>query len=174
MLASVGVVVVGSLAFLAGAGVASHQNGAETEALSVGAGAFDVRREGTAEFRGDFHARRVLFAFRPVGGVMATSRGSLYACGGFGYDLYLGSRFVFSPSFAPGLYSRGSGLELGSAVEFRSQVELLYRFKSRSRLGVLWSHMSNAGIGSTNPGAESLLVTFSVPLHSGKAAPRQP
>ena len=34
-----------------------------------------------------------------------------------------------------------------------------------SRLGVAISHMSNAGLTKRNPGAQSLLLMYSVPLY---------
>ena len=39
---------------------------------------------------------------------------------------------------------QGDGLDLGYGLEFRSQLEIAYRFDNRSRLGVAVSHMSNA------------------------------
>ena len=79
-------------------------------------------------------------------------------------DVYFGKRVVLTPSFGAGLYAEGSGKDLGHAVEFRSQIELSYRFDNRSRLGVAFSHISNASIADDNPGVEILNVYYSLPL----------
>ena len=49
-------------------------------------------------------------------------------------------------------------------LEFRSQIEFAYRFDDRSRLGLAVSHMSNASIANENPGTESAILYYSVPL----------
>ena len=95
----------------------------------------------------------------PAGRVSSYSAGILM-------DISFGRRVVATPSFAPGYYARGSGYNLGHAIEFRSQFELAYRFDDRSRLGVSFGHMSNAGIGDKNPGTESLMLNYSIPLSS--------
>ncbi|MBT4488902.1 MAG: acyloxyacyl hydrolase, partial [Rhodospirillaceae bacterium] len=41
-----------------------------------------------------------------------------------------------------------------------------YRFSDRSRLGVALSHISNASIGDKNPGAESLMLTYALPVRN--------
>lgn len=94
---------------------------------------------------------------------MANSAGSLHAFGGFLLDVYLGDRFVVTPSFAPGLYSAGRGKDLGFPVEFRSQLEVSYRFSSGTRIGVGMNHISNAKLGHINPGIESVSFTLSTP-----------
>jgi len=38
-----------------------------------------------------------------------------------------------------------------------------YRFDDRSRLGISIDHTSNAGIGDTNIGAESIMLNYSIP-----------
>ena len=73
---------------------------------------------------------------------------------------------MVTPSFAPGFYDQGdSTLDLGHELEFRSQIEFAYRFDNRSRLGVAVSHYSNASIGDENPGTESAILYYSIPLN---------
>ncbi|MDP6622047.1 MAG: acyloxyacyl hydrolase, partial [Alphaproteobacteria bacterium] len=62
-------------------------------------------------------------------------------------------------------YHRGQGKDLGHWIEFRSQLELAYRFDDRSRLGVSLSHISNASLDDNNPGTESLMLNYAVPFH---------
>jgi hypothetical protein len=136
--------------------------------LTLSAGWFDMNRqkndaiEGRLEYRSDYK----LWIFKPFGGVMGTDDGATYVYAGVLIDVFLGRRWVVTPSFAPGWYRRGGGLDLGHALEFRSQLEVAYRFDNRSRLGVSFGHMSNASIGDKNPGAESLMLNYSIPIGS--------
>ena len=98
---------------------------------------------------------------------MATSDGGAYGYGGISFDLFFGRRIVLTPSFAAGYYHEGNGRDLGHEVEFRSGVELAYRFDDRTRLGVLFYHLSNAGLGDHNPGTEVLSLSYSIPLGPG-------
>ncbi len=101
---------------------------------------------------------------KPFGGVMATTDAAIYGYAGFMLDIYFGRRIVFTPNVAVGLYSDGDGKDLGSVIEFRSGVELAYRFDSRARLGVAFHHISNASIEDINPGTETLTLVLSMPL----------
>ncbi len=96
----------------------------------------------------------------PMAGAMATARGSLYVYAGFGLDLTLGEGFFLRPSWAAGLFKQGEDLRLGGPIEFRSALELSRRLTDRSRLGLTFYHLSNAGFFSRNPGSESLVLTF--------------
>ena len=134
--------------------------------ISFAGGYFDWNRQKdeAAEFRLEFRSAEKFWIFKPLGGIMATSDKAFYVYAGVGIDVYLGNRVVITPSFAPGYYHKGDGLDLGHELEFRSQLEIAYRFDNRSRLGVAISHMSNASIGDTNPGTESAMVYYSVPI----------
>jgi len=126
--------------------------------------AFDDETEamGGIEWRSDF---RQLIVTPMIGGFV-TSDGSLYGYGGLFVDLDLTDRFVVRPSLAVGAYSEGSGKDLGGTLEFRTAIELAWRFENLSRLGVEFAHVSNAGIHDYNPGMETLTVNYSLPLDS--------
>lgn len=134
--------------------------------LTLGAGWFDWNRqkEQGAHLDLEYRSDLKLWIFKPRAGLMATSTGSFYAYAGVGIDVYFGRRFVVTPSFTPGYYVQGGGLDLGHELEFRSQVEFAYRFDDRSRLGLAVSHISNASIADDNPGTELLTVYYSVPI----------
>ena len=137
----------------------------EPEFLAVSLGAFDMSDDETSaeariEYRSDW--RRWLVA--PMVGLMVNSDGGVYGYGGLYLDVFLGRRLVITPNFAIGGYAEGAGKDLGSILEFRSGVEIAYRFDNRARLGVAFQHISNAGIVDTNPGAESLVITYAIPL----------
>ena len=136
--------------------------------VTLAGGWFDMNRQKdeAGEFRLEYRSDKKFLLFKPFGGVMATSGGASYYYAGILIDVFLGRRVVATPSFAPGLYAKSSGYDLGHVIEFRSQFELAYRFDDRSRLGVSFGHMSNAGIGDKNPGTESLMLNYSTPLSS--------
>jgi hypothetical protein len=67
-------------------------------------------------------------------------------------------------SFAPGYYRAGGGKDLGYPLEFRSGIELGWRFHE-GRVGVELYHLSNASLARHNPGEESLVLTLALPLH---------
>jgi hypothetical protein len=134
--------------------------------LSVAAGYFDWadQDDTAAEFRMEYRSSEKFWIFKPLAGAMATTDGAWFLYAGFATDVYFGNRVVVTPSFAPGYYHHGSGLDLGYELEFRSQIEFAWRFDDRSRLGLALSHMSNASLGDTNAGAESAMIYYSMPI----------
>jgi lipid A 3-O-deacylase len=163
-LASVGTVIVGAAAFVGGAFVAPRADPGERNHLIASVGDYDVlrNRASAAEFRLGYRWQPTGWRLRPWVGAMATSKRSSWFGAGIAYDFPLGQRVVLTPSFAPGLYSRGDGFDLGHVVEFRSQLEAAYRVSKRSRIGISLSHMSNAKLGALNPGEESLMLNCTV------------
>jgi len=138
---------------------------AEDPALyKFGIGAFDVnKRDDTAvEFRLEYQGEAFWEQLKPIAGISGTTDGGAYVFAGLAYDFSLGENFYVTPSIAPGLYAKGSGKDLGHALEFRSQLEAGYKFNDQSRLGVAVSHRSNAGIGDKNPGEETATLYYSV------------
>ncbi len=135
--------------------------------LSAAVGVFSVDqdRNRAAEFRLEYRSNLKLWIFKPMAAVAATSDGSVFLGAGILADIVLGSRFVLTGSVLANYYVQGSSdLDLGYPLEFRSQAEIAYRFDDRSRLGIALSHYSNAGIGDTNPGTETVSLYYSVPL----------
>ena len=66
----------------------------------------------------------------------------------------------FTPSFAPGLYSKGDGKDLGHILEFKSELQFSLDVFSNSELGFSYNHISNASLGDKNPGANSYMINF--------------
>jgi lipid A 3-O-deacylase len=143
---------------------------ADPPRIAVGAGAFDVtpgngNHSGTAaELRAEYRFGDVLWFVSPFIGVTGTSSAGFYGYGGFGIDVNFGPNFVLTPNVAGGYYARGLGTNLGSWWEFRTGIELAWRFEDKSRLGVALHHMSNAGLTQRNPGQNSVVLMYSVPL----------
>lgn len=135
--------------------------------ISFGAGYFDFNRQKDegGEFRLEYRSDYKLWQLKPFVAAGGATSGHGFIGVGILMDVFLGRRFVVTPSFAPHFYFGGdSDLDLDYPLEFRSQIEFAYRFDDRSRLGVAVSHYSNASLGDSNPGTETLSVYYSVPF----------
>jgi lipid A 3-O-deacylase len=135
--------------------------------LTLAVGKFDVfrNREEDAEIRLDYRFGNKFWIFKPfLTGAYVTNNSSFIGAGVL-VDIYLGRRFVLTPQFSP-TYWRGktSNLDLGHELEFRSRLELAYRFDDRSRIGISIDHSSNAGLGDGNPGVESVMLNYSMSM----------
>jgi lipid A 3-O-deacylase len=143
---------------------------ADPPSIAPGAGVFDLnpnRKPGSghaAQLQGEYRFGDVLWIVAPFIGLMGTSAGAFYGYAGFGFDINFGGNWVVTPSFAGGYWYRGGGTNLGSWWEFRSGAEFDYRFENRSRLGIAFYHISNAGLTRENPGEQALLLVYTVPL----------
>lgn len=152
--------------------VAVHAQGAPS-LLVLGAGATDVLEGGgraAADLRLEYRAglsllpfAEPLFAVRPWVGAEGTSRGSVWGGAGLLLDIPVW-RFSLVPQAGVGAYGQGRGRALGSPLEFRVGMELAYRFDDGSRVGAMFTHMSNAGVARRNPGTEAIIVTYQIPL----------
>jgi len=101
---------------------------------------------------------------RPIAGGMVTHEGALNLHAGFTFDLPLGRRLALRPSFAPGYYRQGGGKDLSHPLEFRSGLEIGWRFAGGTRVGVELYHLSNASLADRNPGENSLVLMVAVPM----------
>jgi len=156
-----------AVAMISGVGASFPAFADDPDFLSFSAGSYDWNRqkEQGAEFRLEYRSDTKLWVFKPFAALAATSTGQGFLGAGVLVDVFLGRRFVVTPSFAPHFYTGGnSKLDLDYPVEFRSQLEVAYRFDDRSRLGLAVSHYSNASLGDTNPGTESAMLYYSVPF----------
>lgn len=139
----------------------------EPDFIAFSAGVFDFgKNQKAAEARIEYRSDIRMWIFKPLVGAMLTSDSGSYGYAGVLVDMFLNRRTVASISFAPGIYAKGKGKNLGNELEFRSQLELAYRFDDRSRFGLAFSHMSNASIGNKNPGSESLMLVYAIPFHN--------
>ena len=141
--------------------------------LVLGAGGTDLLeggRRAAADFWLEYRAglsllpfTQPLLAVRPWAGLEGTSRGSFWGGGGLLLDVPIG-RFSLVPQVGVGGYEQGGGKNLGSPLEFRTGIELAYRFGDGSRIGAEFTHMSNADIARHNPGTEAITVSYQIPL----------
>ena len=95
----------------------------------------------------------------PITGGFITENKALYVYTGAQADFEFGS-FTITPSFAPGYYNQGGGKDLGYPLEFKSEVQISLDLNDSTRLGVSYNHISNASLGSKNPGANSYIFNF--------------
>ena len=139
--------------------------GAGEPILRLEAGRFDaIRAKAPATQFGLQYRPGLSFAgLEFMVGAMATTDKSLHGYAGLGIEIPIGPFVFVRPSFAPGLWHRGDGKDLGHAVEFRSALELGVRLGS-IRVGGEIYHLSNASLGTRNPGEESVVVTVAFPL----------
>lgn len=145
---------------------AARAAGPDGDLMAFSAAWFDVnqRDEEAGEFRIEYRADERMWIFKPFGGAMATTDGALHGFAGVLIDIPLWNRIYVTPSFAPGLYHDGNGKDLHHTLEFRSQIEISYRFDNGHRLGASFNHISNANLGDDNPGVESAALTYIVPF----------
>ena len=147
----------------------SQEKKGDPSFVAVGAGSFDFNRkkDDGLELRIEYRSGQKFMdtIFKPFGAVGYSPNDHTFFGGGLLVDMFFGRRYVLTPSFGPHIYSGGnSKLDLGHKLQFRSQLEFSYRLDDRARLGVAVSHYSNAGLGSKNPGTESLIVYYNHPL----------
>lgn len=139
----------------------------ENSYLSLSAGYFDLfESDSSGDFRVEYTDADTLFwVLKPWMGAEATTEGSLWGGGGLKAGFMLAPNIYLDPSVGVGLYNHGGDdTDLGSAIEFRTQLEGGYQFTNGHRVGVAFGHESNLGLGDSNPGAETLNVYYHMPV----------
>ena len=96
----------------------------------------------------------------PITGGFITENSSAYIYTGIEWNVDIGNKILFTPSFAPGLYSQGDGKDLGHVIEFKTEIQASYAISESSSFGVLYNHISNASLGDKNPGANSYMFNY--------------
>mgnify|MGYP001255614054 CR=1 FL=1 len=107
----------------------------------------------------DLFRESFLGKLSPITGGFLTEKNAFYIYTGAQAEYDLGP-FKITPSFAPGYYSFGDGKDLGSPLEFKSEVQVSLNFLKNSELGMSYNHISNASLGDKNPGANSYMFNF--------------
>ena len=95
----------------------------------------------------------------PITGGFITENSAAYIYSGIEWNIGMGS-FMFTPSFAPGLYAEGDGKDLGHVLEFKTEVQLSYNVTEKTNFGMSYNHISNASLGDKNPGANSYMFNY--------------
>ena len=95
----------------------------------------------------------------PITGGFLTEKSAFYLYTGAQAEYNLGL-FKITPSFAPGYYNAGDGKDLGSALEFKSEIQMSLNLSDSTEFGMSYNHISNASLGDKNPGANSYMINF--------------
>ena len=147
--------------------------------LAVSVGGFDVNdNESAGEFRIEYRSDRRYFFLKPMigamlntdGGVgplvglMVGGKGSVFVYAGVYGDFFLGPKLVIRPEGGLGVFREGDAKDLGGVLEIHSALTIAYIFDNGARLGITGAHISNAGNHGSNPGLESLLLSYAVPI----------
>jgi len=150
-----------------------------------GLGIYDIKFDGNeknqaTDFRYEFRSDTSLldigpkednfFFLKPFFGIEITNDSASYFLTGIYFEDNLGelfegdkSKFFFTPSFGAGIYDDGSGKKLGNDLQFRTALELSYELKNKNRIGISFSHISNANLGDKNPGVEIISFSYQIP-----------
>ncbi|MDR3440316.1 acyloxyacyl hydrolase [Telmatospirillum sp.] len=139
----------------------------EPSYLDLGLGAFNIQEHGPsgaeAEAKIEFRYGQKLFYIGPAIGLLSTQNGAVFGYVGIYSDLKYYS-FTVTPLAGVGGYHRGGGEDLGNTFQFRLSLTVSHELDNRSRLGVQFAHISNAGISDINPGDNELLVSYAIPI----------
>jgi hypothetical protein len=107
----------------------------------------------------DLFRKTFLGYLSPITGGFLTENNAFYFYTGVQSEYNLG--FVtITPSFSPGYYGEGDGKDLGSPLEFKTEVQASLNLSDSFQLGVSYNHISNGGLGDKNPGANSYMFNL--------------
>ena len=107
----------------------------------------------------DLFNKSILGKISPITGGFITENNAFYLYTGVQAEYELGFLKI-TPSFAPGYYNYGNGKDLGYPLEFKSEIQVTLNLTESSNLGMSYNHISNASLGSKNPGANSFMFNF--------------
>ena len=150
-----------------------------------GIGIYDIKFDGSEKnqavgFRYEYRSDKSLvdigpeednfFFLKPFFGIEYTNDSASYFLTGIYFEDNLGelfegdkSKFFFTPSFGAGIYDDGSGKKLGNDLQFRTSLEVSFELKNKNRIGISFSHISNANLSDKNPGVEILSFSYHIP-----------
>jgi hypothetical protein len=133
--------------------------------LMVGVGGWEFDRSNLSKPELDLILRPAhsWWVIKPQLGVTVAGDGDVVAFAGPLVEYYVTPHLVGTVSTSIATWF-GSGFNLGSRVEFHSSGEVAWRFDDASRLGVGLFHTSNADLTKRNPGSDSLVLTYAIPI----------
>ena len=115
---------------------------------------FGIQHQNEELFRDSF-----LGKISPITGGFLTANSAFYLYTGVQAEYEIGALKI-TPSFAPGYYNYGSGKDLGYPLEFKTEVQMSLSLSDDTQFGMSYNHISNASLGSKNPGANSYMFNF--------------
>ncbi len=135
--------------------------------LLMGAGVLDpLHRAEHSQWMAalEYRFKELRWNLRPWLGVAHAERGTTLASAGLVYTLAVTSGLRFSAGWAPSYYDAGAGRDLGSRFDFYSFAEAEYAFENQHVVSLRFGHLSNCGFAGSNPGTETLMLSYSLPL----------
>ena len=109
----------------------------------------------------DLFRDTIIGKFKPITGAFITGDSAIYLYTGIEGQYGIGPVKIL-PSFSPGYYEKGgAGKDLGSVLEFKSEIKLGIDLFENSKFSYSYSHISNNDWGETNPGTDNQQITFS-------------
>lgn len=164
----VGRLLAGAVLLAAAAGTSARAEEPAGDLFAFGAGYFDVFSQvnPAADFRFDYRSEAHWGFLRHWAGIEATTDGGFWIGGGIQVEIMPWKGLVLSLSSGPGYYHQGSGKDLGGPLEFRTTAEIGWQSSLGTRLTLSISHHSNADIYDHNPGVETILLTYQIPLEN--------
>ena len=118
------------------------------------AGLFGLQHQNDDLFRKSF-----LGKISPITGGFLTENSAFYLYTGAQAEYDFGL-LTITPSFAPGYYNSGNGKDLGSVLEFKSEIQMTLNLSDSTEFGMSYNHISNASLGDKNPGANSYMFNL--------------
>ena len=95
----------------------------------------------------------------PITGGFLTANNAFYLYSGIQSEYEMGP-ITITPSFAPGYYNYGDGKDLGHPLEFKTELQVSFDLSKSTQMGMSYNHISNASLGTKNPGANSYMFNF--------------
>jgi len=144
---------------------AAEEESDETE-INLFTGMFDFSDDkqasglvGVQHQNDELFRKSFLGKLSPITGGFLTEKNAFYLYSGVQAEYEIGF-LTITPSFAPGYYNYGDGKDLGYPLEFKSEVQMSLNLSENTQLGMSYNHISNASLGSKNPGANSYMLNF--------------
>lgn len=134
--------------------------------ISISTAIFDVLQNDIPSLEGrvEYRFNSAEWPLKPFTGFMANTDGGRYIYAGLFFEISITDFFSLIPSFAPGFYIRNFSKDLHSLLEFRSQIEAIIALSKNLKAGFSFNHISNASLGESNPGVESIALTVQLPV----------
>jgi lipid A 3-O-deacylase len=107
----------------------------------------------------DLFRESFLGKISPITGGFVTEKSAFYLYTGAQAEYDIGF-FRVTPSFAPGYYNYGDGKDLGYPLEFKTEIQVSLDLSESTEFGMSYNHISNASLGTKNPGANSYMINF--------------
>ena len=97
------------------------------------------------------------YGVRPTVLLVNADQGQHYFAAGLAKDVYKYNDFSVRVAFHAGIVDESENL--GDTIEFYSSFSGLYKFTESLSLEAEIGHISNGGLGDTNPGSESFVLS---------------